>query len=193
MTILGPPRHPLIDNALSDAQRLCAGRIIDDRPALTHAARVAVMIGNHHPLAPPEVIAAALLHDAPEFAPPDVDLDQFLTARYGAEVTRLVRGMQAEHDALDRETPYIPDSGDELLVLLSTSDKAVALTSLLRRARLSGDVTEFFAGRRPLLSLLDHFRACQLAAAGVVPGSLTVTLGSILDDLDISTAPVRGR
>lgn len=34
MTVLSPPRHPLVECALGDAKRWCAGQIIDDRPAL---------------------------------------------------------------------------------------------------------------------------------------------------------------
>lgn len=191
MTVLTPPRHQLVDLALADAQRWCAGQVIDDRPALTHAARVAVAIGTHVPDVAPEVIAAALLHDAPEFAPNHVDLDGFLAATYGLQVRRLVRGMETEHAALDAERPVIPDPSDTDQVLLSTADKVVALTSLLRRAHLSGDVTGFFAVRRPLLALLDHFAACQKAAVGVVPASLSAALDRILHDLNLATRPLR--
>ena len=190
MTVLAPPRHPLVDAALTDAKLWCAGRVIDDRPALAHAARVAVTIGRHQPHAAPDIIAAALVHDAPEFASP-ADLDSYLPARFGHEVHRLVSAMQAEHDALDRGQPVIPDPADQALMLLSTSDKVVALTSLLRRARLSGSVTGFFAARQPLLALLDHFRACQLVALDAVPDSLSAALARILDALDVATAPVR--
>ena len=83
MTVLTPPRHPLIDNALADARRWCAGQVIDDRPALAHAARVAVTLGEHVTDPAPELIAAALLHDSPEFAPAGIDLDAVLGHRYG--------------------------------------------------------------------------------------------------------------
>lgn len=191
MTALTPPRHPVVDSALTVAKRWCAGRVIDDRPALAHAVRVAVAIGAHQPRVKPQIIAAALLHDGPEFAPPNLDLNHFLTYHYGGEVTRLIRGMQAEHEALDAETPFVPDRTDTDFLLLSTADKLVALTSLMRRARLSGDVTGFFAIRQPLLRLLDHFRACQRSAIGVAPASLTRALGQILNELDAATASNR--
>ena len=132
----------------------------------------------------------ALLHDSPEFAPPTTDLDAYLTAVYGAEVLRLVRGMQAEHDALDLGTPRIPDPADRALVLLSTADKVVALTSLLRRAGLSGDTLAFFTSRRPLLDLLPHFCACELASADAVPATLTAALAQVLDDIAAVTSPL---
>jgi hypothetical protein len=191
MTVLTPPRHALVDSALHVARRWCLGRVIDDRPALAHAVRVAVTIGAHRPAAEPRIIAAALLHDAPEFAPPELDLDGYLTAEYGAEVRRLIRGMEIEHDALDRDEPVVPDSADVNLILLSTADKVVALTSLLRRARLSGDSSGFFATRRPLLNLLTHFRRCHSAATGAVPVTMTADFGKILDALDSATAVTR--
>jgi (p)ppGpp synthase/HD superfamily hydrolase len=97
VTVLTPPRHPLIDRALADARRWCAGQVIDDRPALTHAARVAVTLGEHVAHPAPELIAAALLHDSPEFAPAGIDLDAALGHRYGREVVRIVRALEAEH------------------------------------------------------------------------------------------------
>jgi hypothetical protein len=62
---LASPRHPLIDNALADARRWCAGQVIDDQPALAHAARVAMTLGDHVADPAPDLIAAALLHDSP--------------------------------------------------------------------------------------------------------------------------------
>ena len=191
MTILAPPRHPLVEHSLTTAQQWCSGRVIDDRPALAHAARVAVTIGQHQPAPVPEIIAAALLHDAPEFAPSELDLGRFLTETYGNEVHRLIRGMQTEHDALDRERPILPDATDAPLVLLSTADKIVALTSLLRRAHLSGNVTSFFAARRPLLDLLDHFHACKRATVGAVPDSMSTAFAAILESMNNATNGLR--
>ncbi|MFC7273803.1 hypothetical protein ACFQS1_07425 [Paractinoplanes rhizophilus] len=182
-----------MDSALLVARRWCSGQIIDDRPALAHAVRVAVTIGVHQPIAAPQIIAAALLHDAPEFAPPDLDLDRFLSTEYGPEVRRLIRGMQFEHDALDRDEPTIPDPDDVNLILLSTADKVVALTSLLRRAHLSGDTAAFFTTRTPLLNLLTHFSKCRRAAIGAVPASMTADLGKVLDALGTATAVARRR
>ncbi|MDM4723275.1 HD domain-containing protein [Micromonospora sp. WMMA1363] len=190
MTIFAPPRAPVVEDALAVAKQWCAGRTIDDRPALTHAARVAVTVGEHQPDVDADVVAAALLHDAPEFAPATLDLDGFLDDRFGAEVRRLIRGMQSEHDAIDRQEPVIPDPADGHLMLLSTADKVVALRSLLRRAGLSGDVTAFFARRRPLLDLLAFFRTFQRTSVDAVPASLSAALDTVLVDLAEATAAV---
>ena len=182
MTVLTPPRHPLVDHALHDARHWCAGQIIDDRPALVHAARVAVTLGEHVADPAPGLIAAVLLHDSPEFAPAGIDLDAVLGQRYGGEVVRIVRALETEHHALDTDTPII--MADDLPVLLaSTADKIVALTSLSRRAARSGDPVEFFAARPALLGLLPHFQAFAAAGAGRVPPSMTRRFGVVLDVL----------
>jgi hypothetical protein len=182
MTVLSAPRHPLISRGLRDSRAWCAGHVIDDRPALAHAVRVAVTIGRYAPGARPYLICAALLHDSPEFAPPDMDLDATLTRRYGPETTRIVRAMEHEHDLLDKGTPT--SAVDDVPVLLaSTADKIVALSSLLHRARRSGDADRFFRARPALLALLPHFQTFHQAASGRVPPALTDRLASVLISL----------
>ncbi|WP_083731208.1 MULTISPECIES: hypothetical protein [Protofrankia] len=70
MTILFPPRHPTVTSALQLARRWCSGHSIDGAPALAHAVRVTVVLGRHHPAAPPALLAAVLLHDAPNWPHP---------------------------------------------------------------------------------------------------------------------------
>lgn len=182
MSVLTPPRHRLVEHALGDARRWCAGQLIDDRPALVHAVRVALTLGEHLPDPDPKLIAAALLHDYPEFAPADLDIDAVLTECYGEAVVQVVRAGQAEHHALDTDTPII--TIDERPILLaSTADKIVALGSLRWRAEKSGDPVAFFAARPALLGLLPHFQAFRDAGAGRVPASMTRQLGAVLDTL----------
>lgn len=186
MTVLSPPRPWLVDRALADAKLWCAGKIIDDRPALAHAARVAVMIGDHVPQVEPTLIAAALLHDSPEFAPAAIDLDAVLSCRYGGEVARIVRALETEHAALDTGNPDV-DVEDLSVLLASTADKIVALESLTRRAVRSGDPVKFFTARPALLRLLPYFHAFRDAGVGHVPASMTHQLSQALDTL-IATA-----
>ncbi|HWR49295.1 MAG TPA: HD domain-containing protein [Pseudonocardiaceae bacterium] len=184
------PRHPLVEQALRQARQWCTGQVIDDRPALAHAVKVALMLGRHVTDAAPELIAAALLHDAPEFAPPHVDLDLVLGQRYGAEVARIVRALEVAHHALDSATPIL--AVEDLPVLLAcTADKIVALESLLRRAEASGDVEGFFAARPGLLRLLPHFRAFCAAGVDRVPPSMSARLDRVLQGIAEATATVR--
>src|SRR5439155_6035398 len=101
MNALGKPRHPLVDTALGLARTWCAGHVIDEAPAFAHAVRVAVTLDRHLPAAPPGLLAAALLHDAPDYAPADIDLDALLTVRFGPDVVRVVRALEREHRGLD--------------------------------------------------------------------------------------------
>ncbi|GIJ29781.1 hypothetical protein Vqi01_49430 [Micromonospora qiuiae] len=189
MTVLSPPRPAVVDRALRDAKAWCAGHTIDDRPALVHAVRVAVTIGEHVPAPPQEVIAAALLHDAPDLAPPAPDVYEVLTAGYGPEVARIIAALQAEHQALDDPEPPICVD-DQPVLLASAADKIVALTSLLRRARATGDVTGFFARRPVLCGLLPHFRAFQQAACPRVPASMSAHLDAVLARIEQVTAGI---
>ncbi|MEV0810920.1 metal-dependent phosphohydrolase [Micromonospora sp. NPDC050200] len=190
MTVLSPPRPAIIDRALRDARRWCAGHTIDDRPALVHAVRVAVTIGDHVPQPPPDLVAAALLHDVPDFAPATPDIYQTLAAGYRPEVPRIIAALQAEHRALDEPDP--PISVNDLPVLLaSTADKIVAVGSLLRRAHASGDTPGFFARRPALLALLPHFRVFQQTAHPRVPASMSARLDLTLTRLEQATATIQ--
>ncbi|MFI6785490.1 metal-dependent phosphohydrolase [Micromonospora sp. NPDC050276] len=187
MTVLSPPRPAAIERALHDARTWCAGHTIDDRPALVHALRVAVTIGQHVPAPAQDVIVAALLHDAPEFAPTETDVYQTLTAAYGIEVARIIAALQAEHRALDEPNPPI-HVDDQSVLLASTADKIVALTSLLRRAQSTGKAPDFFDRRPVLRGLLSYFRAFQRAAHPRLPASMSAHLDAALTPLERATA-----
>jgi putative NIF3 family GTP cyclohydrolase 1 type 2 len=190
LTVLSAPRHPLVTQALRQARQWCTGQVIDERPALAHAVTVAVTLGRHVADPAPDLVAATLLHDAPAFAPPDLDLDLVLGQRYSAEVLRIVRALEMEHHALDLAAPII--IVEDLPVLLaSTADKIVALRSLLRRAAACGDVERFFVTRPGLLRLLPHFRACCDAGVGRVPPSMSVQLDQVLQNMTQATAALR--
>jgi hypothetical protein len=186
--VLSPPRHPLIEQALADARAWTAGHIIDDRPALAHAARVAVTLGHHVPDPAPTLVAACLLHDAPELAPPDTALDTVISQRYGDETLRIIRALEVEHHALDSH-PII-DVTDRSTLLASTADKIVAITSLLRRSAASGDRHAFFSARPTLVRLLTHFDAFTAAGAGLVPQTMTTELHRVVGLLHDATASV---
>ncbi|MER7471713.1 metal-dependent phosphohydrolase [Micromonospora sp. NPDC000018] len=148
---------------------------------------MAVTIGDHVPQPPSDLIAAALLHDVPDFAPATLDIYQALAAGYGPQVPRIIAALQAEHRALDEPDP--PICVNDLPVLLaSTADKIVALGSLLRRAHASGDTVGFFAQRPALVALLPHLRAFQQAAHPRVPAGMSAHLNAVLSRLEQATA-----
>ncbi|MEU1241033.1 metal-dependent phosphohydrolase [Micromonospora parva] len=144
-------------------------------------------IGQHVPAPAQDVIVAALLHDAPEFAPKETDVYQTLTAAYGSEVARIIAVLQAEHRALDEPDPPIRVD-DQSVLLASTADKIVALTSLLRRAQSTGKAPDFFDRRPVLRGLLPYFRAFQRAAHPRLPASMSAHLDAALMPLERATA-----
>ncbi|WP_213450894.1 HD domain-containing protein [Rhizomonospora bruguierae] len=181
MSVLARPRHPIVADALELARAWCDGQVIDNAPALSHAVRVAVVLGRHVPAAPPELIAAALLHDAPEFAPPCVDLDALLTARLGPAVTTVVRALEREHQALASHS--LPDLAGVhgWTVCASAADKIVSLGSILGRADRTGDPAAYWAARGAFLSRADYFRAFHTAASPHLPGRMGADLGRLVD------------
>lgn len=76
------------------------------------------------------------------------------------------------------------------MLLASSADKIVALSSLLHRARRSGDIDRFF-GQRP--ALLPHFEAFHQTARARIPPGMSDRLAGVLVSLQraASTASAR--
>jgi hypothetical protein len=180
MTVLSRPRHPIVADALVLAGEWCRGQIIDGAPALGHAVKVALVLGRHVPNASPELVAAVLLHDSPEYAPKDVDLDALLTARFGPAVTRIVRGLEREHIALD-ERP-VPDvtTEDRWTLYASAADKIVSLRSILRRASLAADPAAYWQSRRAFVTRVPYFAAFHTSAAPHLPPGMAGDLARLI-------------
>lgn len=188
MSVLTRPRHPTVDIALELARTWCAGHLIDDAPALGHAIRVVLILDRHLPGPPAELVAAALLHDSPEFAPADVDLDGLLTVRLGPAVTRVVRALEAEHVGLDTICggPPIPID-DPWVLYASAADKIVALTSMLRRATAAPDLAAFWARRGAFRALVPYFRTFHRIAAPHLPVTMAADLDLIVTRVEQTT------
>ena len=192
MTVLSTPQHPLVAAAYRDARALYGSHLIEGRPALAHSAAVAAALVRHVPGASAELVAAALLHDLPEFAPGGVDAKAFLAGRYGEETTHVVLALAAEHQALDQPDPPI-ESGDYPVLLLSTVDKAVAFGSNINRAERTGDAPAYFAAKTALVGLLDYFRRYHRAGLGLLPTTLTDEYGYVIAQVDAALAEHRAR
>lgn len=180
MTALTRPRHPIVADALSLARDWCAGHIIDSAPALGHAVKVALVLDRHLPAAAPELVAAVLLHDSPEYAPPGIDLDAVLTARFGPFVTAVVRGLQREHIALDRRS--VPDvtAEDRRILHASAADKIVSLGAILRRAARSADPAAFWRTRAAFAARVPYFAAFHAAAEPHLPPAMSRELAHLV-------------
>jgi hypothetical protein len=142
-----PPyrNHPLVSRALQLARMWATGHQIDGAPALGHAVRVANQVTTHQPKASPELVAAVLLHDAPEYAAAAgvQDLDEFLTAELSPEVPRIIRGIEHEHQTLDSRGQAHPPIGDPPVLLASAADKTISMRSILDRAETAEDAAAY--------------------------------------------------
>jgi hypothetical protein len=191
MTVLSRPRHPIVADALVLAGEWCRGQIIDGAPALGHAVKVALVLGRHVPDPAPELVAAVLLHDSPEYAPKEVDLDALLTVRLGPAVTRIVRGLEREHIALD-ERP-VPDvtTEDRWTLWASAADKIVSVRSILGRAARAADPAAYWRSRRAFVVRVPYFAAFHTAAAPHLPPGMAGNLARLVVRAEQATAPYR--
>ena len=121
MSAQRPHDPPMTSIALTLARRWCHGHEIGGEPALAHAVRVARILHSYIPDGPPQLLAAALVHDAPDFAPPDEDLDTTLGRYMSPDVTCIVRALEREHETLAESRDMPPLNSTALVV--STADK----------------------------------------------------------------------
>lgn len=181
VSVLAHPRHPIVESAYTLAVKWCQGHEIDGAPALTHAIRVAQVLHEHVPAAPPDLIAAALLHDSPEFAPeleePE-DLDFVLDNLVGVRTRSTIRELERQHDTMGDPEPVFPEDRDTLLV--SAADKIVSLDSILKRGAGAEDPEAFWEVRRPFLDAVPYFCEFLDTVGPELPGSMADELGRLV-------------
>jgi hypothetical protein len=177
-----PLNDPLVATAYALAQHWCKGHDLGLQPAFDHAVDVARTLIEHAPTAPPELVAAALAHDAPDFADVD-DLDGFLTRQLGTEVTRIIHSLQHQHDNYDQQ-PQL----DQALALVGTADKIVSLRSALDRAHAAPDLQGHWASHPGFVNAIPHFRAFYAAAEPLIPPGMAAELLALVDNAEALTA-----
>ncbi|HMG43549.1 MAG TPA: HD domain-containing protein [Acidimicrobiales bacterium] len=190
MTELGLDDHSTISAALQLARLWCDGQRIGPQDALTHALQVVDVLRRHVPDAAPEVIAAALLHDSPELAPPGLDLHAVLVTLLSPEVARLVEALQHEHDGLSAGTVPRPPADDSATMQASAADKIVSIATVLERAR-TDDPSAYWSTRSGFVAALPYFRAFTAAAEHVLPSTMTAELGDLVDRAVAAATPTR--
>jgi len=182
----------VVADALDLARDWCAGHIIDSAPALGHAVKVALVLGQHVPNAVPEMVAAALLHNCPEYAPKYIDLDGTLTARFGTRVTHVVRGLEREHIALDqRPVPDMTTTQDQWTLYVSAADKIVSLRCVLRRAARAPNPAAYWHARRAFIARVPYFAGFHTSAAPHLPPSMAGELAWVVVRTEQATARFR--
>ncbi|WP_055749638.1 hypothetical protein [Frankia sp. AvcI1] len=194
-SVLTAPRPRIVTAALDIARYWCAGQIIDGAPALGHAVRVALTLGRHLPDAPPELLAAVLLHDVPDYARADV-VDAEVGGWCGTNTLITLWAIHDEHTAMDlyrtspasavRRLSRLPDGVAAALA----ADKTVSLRYVLTGARNAPDLAAFWATRHAFLTLVPYLRAFQAATAHRLPESLVRDLDQLVTDAEQITAAV---
>lgn len=180
MNTLTRPRPRVVSDALGLARGWCVGHTIDGAPAIVHAVRVARKLVEHLPNAVPELIAAVLVHDAPLFAPIDIDLDAVLGTQLGAEVARIVRAIEREHIALTAGSRPAPPLNDPHTLLAIAADKIVSITSIVRRSTAAPDPAEYWANRSAFTGRLPYFHDFSKAVTPHLPASLAAELETVV-------------
>lgn len=184
--MLTRPRPPVVEAALTRARDWCAGHVIDGAPALGHAVKVAATLGSYHPDVCADLVAAVLLHDAPDFVGEEV-LAPSVVDGCGSAVLLAVRTIHREHDAMaaylrnDRLSAFGMVSALPGYALRALSaDKVVSLTYVLRRARTAPDVKAYWRQRQEFVRLLPYFREFHSIAEPQVAPSLAAELGRLV-------------
>jgi hypothetical protein len=152
---------------------------------------VAHKVDQYLPEADPALIAAVVLHDSPYFAPDGTDLDAVLNDRLSPAVTRIVRAIEREHQALAvAELPAI-DVSDPHTVVASAADKAVSIAAITRRADRAPDAGIYWSTRRPFIKRVLYFYAFAEAAAPHLPAGLARELAAAALKAHEATKPYR--
>lgn len=196
MSVLTKPRSTLVDAAIGLARGWCSGHIIDSAPALAHAIKVVRKAEEHEPDIRPELAAALLLHDAPEYAANDPAVGSaealygFLTIRLNAEVARLVSAFTNEHAAMEELGVNVAHMDREVLLGIA-ADKAVAIAAIVQRGRVSTDPPAFWAVRSAFITRLPYFRGFTIAARPMLPDRLATELAMAVDEAYETTSSCR--
>ncbi|WP_035742304.1 HD domain-containing protein [Parafrankia elaeagni] len=184
-SVLAPPRHPIVVEALTIARRWCDGHEIDGAPAITHAVRVADLLGQHLPDAPPALVAAVLLHDVPDYTGPE-QFGAEVSDRCGTDTLIALWLIHGEHIAMEQHR-HDPDGAVHRLSQLRpdiaaalAADKVISLTYVLGNARQAPDIRAYWAARRPFLLLVPYLRTFLKATGPQLPDGLADELGGLL-------------
>ncbi len=159
--------------------------MIDNAPALGHAVRVALTLGRNVPDVAPELLAAILLHDIPDYAPADV-VDAEVGGRCGTGTLALLRMIHDEHAAMDlfhtdpaaalRRIDRLPAG----LAAALAADKIVSIRYVLTGALTTADLHYYWARRGAFLALMPYFRVFHATTAGRVPAGLAHDLEQLI-------------
>jgi len=182
MSARRPHDQPMTAIALLLARQWCHGHEIGGEPALSHALRVAQILHRHLPDADPDLLAAALIHDAPAFGPPADDLDTILTHHLSVDVAHIVRALTKEHHDLAAGVHLPPI--DPAVVIVSAADKLVSIGTVLDRAATSSNPAAYWRQRQGFIAALPYFRSFLQARTLDLPAAMADALDRLIDEAE---------
>ncbi|MET9083159.1 hypothetical protein ABZX77_14895 [Streptomyces sp. NPDC004237] len=156
--------------------------------ALGHAINVANTLGRYLPDAPPQVVAACLLHAIPQWPMTGEPAHEFVEAQCGVEARLLLEALRAEHHAMALPSQRAVDGHLRLLRTmpwLAHSALSFKIVSLQYATAYSAqgrpDAAAAWKGRVAGGSQLPYLRQLRALAAELVPAVMADDFARLLD------------
>jgi hypothetical protein len=112
-----------------------------------------------------------------------------LTNRLNAEVTRIVRAIEAEHRARDDDPIPQVSTADPDALVASAADKVVSIAAILKRGAVARMPATFWVTRQPFIERVPYFEAFADQAEPFLPDSLATELTQIVALVAAVTLP----
>lgn len=184
--------HPTVAAAMILARRWCPADRSAGRNACAHALDVVEVLHGHLPGVPPEVVAAVLLRDSADLAPPGTDLDATLATLVSWEVARIVRGLRHEQDAVaGNEVSVPPPASDQPLMQASAAEKIVRLRAVLDGSQTALGPGASWSQPQGFIPALSYLRAFHRAAQRTLPPPMAAELGGLVKRVELRVARMR--
>ena len=197
MSVLSPPRHLLVTEAIDTTRHLCHGQIIDGSTVLRHAVGVVLTLEQYMDSVSPETAAGIILHDVPDAGREETEIDHALS-HFPEATLQIVRGIQQEHGCMapgrgdgynDALRDYVAGVKQLPGVLLPiAADKIVAFESFVRRVQLAPDEKEFWQARGAFRRRFPYFEGFIADTVGALPGPMSRDLGNIAAAISVRIA-----
>lgn len=168
------------------------GRVqaIDGLDALGHAVNVANTVGRYAPDAPPQVVAACLLHAIPRWPMSDEAVHELVESQCGVEARLLLEALRDEQAVLAVPSDRAVEGHLRLLRTMPWLAHVTVAFKIVELQYTSGRAAE--SAWRPFASLGDqvpYLRQLHDLAAGVVPQTMSGAYLRLLEQcLPVTTA-----
>ncbi|WP_086810044.1 hypothetical protein [Streptomyces reticuliscabiei] len=188
-------QDPRAETAFRLATAWSSGQAIDGLDALGHAVNVANTLGRYTPDAPPQVVAACLLHAIPLWPMTSDDVHEVVEAQCGVEARVLLEALRDEHAVLAKPSDLAVEGQLRLLRTMPWLVHAILAFKIVTLQYTSGRAArgcDAEAAWRPFPFHDNHvpyLRQLHDLAAGVVPQNMSGAYIRLLEHcLPVTTA-----